>query len=43
VVHSASQSLVIAEGVEEQEEVTALQELGVYLIQGFLLGMPKEI
>jgi len=39
----ASQSLVIAEGVEEQEEVTALQELGVYLIQGFLLGMPKEI
>jgi len=37
-----SQSLVIAEGVERQEEVTALQELGVFLLQGFFFGRPKE-
>ena len=38
-----SQSLVIAEGVERQEEVSALQELGVYLIQGYFFGRPKKV
>jgi EAL domain-containing protein (putative c-di-GMP-specific phosphodiesterase class I)/GGDEF domain-containing protein len=38
-----SQSLVIAEGVERQEEVTALQDLGVFLLQGFFFARPKAV
>ena len=37
----SSQSLIIAEGVEKGEEATALQELGVYLLQGFYFGRPR--
>lgn len=36
-----SQALVIAEGVERQEEASVLQTLGVFLLQGFFLGYPK--
>ncbi len=36
-----SQALVIAEGVERQEEASVLQTLGVYLLQGYFLGYPK--
>ncbi len=36
-----SQSLVIAEGVERQEEVTVLQDLGVFLLQGYFFARPK--
>jgi len=32
---------IIAEGIETREELTALQEMGVSIGQGFLLGMPE--
>ncbi len=38
-----SQAMVIAEGVERQEEVTVLQELGVFLLQGYFFGMPAPV
>ena len=38
-----SQSLVIAEGVERQEEASALQDLGVFLLQGYLFGRPSPV
>lgn len=38
-----SQSLVIAEGVEREEEMLALQELGVVLQQGFYFGHPEPV
>jgi EAL domain-containing protein (putative c-di-GMP-specific phosphodiesterase class I) len=34
---------LIAEGVEEPEELTALQELGVPWAQGYLLGRPGSL
>jgi EAL domain-containing protein (putative c-di-GMP-specific phosphodiesterase class I) len=34
--------VVIAEGVEREEEMRALVELGVMLQQGFYFGLPKE-
>ncbi len=37
---SESQSQTIAEGVETQEELATLRELGVPLAQGYLLGRP---
>ena len=40
--HTA-QSLVIAEGVERREDAQALQDLGIYLLQGYLFGMPKAV
>ncbi len=36
-----SQSLIIAEGVEQAEEASTLQDLGVFLLQGFYFGRPK--
>ena len=33
---------VVAEGVERQEQLDALQELGCHTIQGFLLGRPQS-
>jgi len=39
----SSQSLVIAEGVERQQEVKVLQEIGVFLVQGFYFGMPEAV
>jgi len=38
-----SQSLVIAEGVEHEEEMLVLQELGVVLQQGYLFGYPEPV
>ncbi len=38
-----SQALVIAEGVEHQEEVSALLELGVFLLQGYYFGRPAPV
>lgn len=38
-----SQSLVIAEGVETEDEVEVLNELGIDLQQGFFFGYPKAI
>ncbi|HEY9227708.1 MAG TPA: EAL domain-containing protein, partial [Gemmatimonadaceae bacterium] len=34
---------VIAEGVERAEEFSAVQELGVHLVQGFFLHRPSEL
>ena len=36
-------SQVVAEGVETQAELVALKDLGVKLVQGFLLGRPQAI
>jgi len=38
-----SQALVIAEGVEHQEEISALMELGVFLLQGYYFGRPAPV
>jgi EAL domain-containing protein (putative c-di-GMP-specific phosphodiesterase class I) len=34
---------LIAEGIETEDERTALLELGVHLGQGFLLGHPEAV
>jgi diguanylate cyclase (GGDEF)-like protein len=34
---------IIAEGVETVKELETVKDLGVYLVQGFLLGRPKEL
>jgi diguanylate cyclase (GGDEF)-like protein len=34
---------VIAEGVEKDEELQTVHDLGISLVQGFLLGRPEEI
>lgn len=39
----ASHAQVIAEGIEQHEELEALRALGVELVQGFLLGRPADI
>ncbi len=39
----SSQSLVIAEGVERQEEVAALLDLGIFLLQGYYFGRPEPV
>ena len=39
----ASKAQVIAEGIELVEELTVLQEMGVDLVQGYLLGRPQEL
>lgn len=38
-----SQSLVIAEGVETEDEVRVLQELGIELQQGYFFGYPSAV
>ncbi|MGP0174765.1 bifunctional diguanylate cyclase/phosphodiesterase [Pseudomonas sp. NCHU5208] len=38
----ASRAQVIAEGIERVEEFTVLAEMGVDLMQGYLLGRPEE-
>ncbi|QXH48230.1 GGDEF domain-containing protein [Pseudomonas xanthosomatis] len=38
----ASRAQVIAEGIELSEELTVLSEMGVDLVQGYLLGRPQE-
>ena len=40
---ATSHSVVIAEGVEREDEMNALVELGVMLQQGFYFGHPEEI
>jgi len=34
---------VIAEGVETSKELRVVKDIGIHLVQGFLLGKPKEI
>jgi len=38
-----SQALVIAEGVEHQEEISVLLDLGVSLLQGYYFGRPASV
>ncbi|WP_079226915.1 EAL domain-containing protein [Pseudomonas putida] len=39
----ASKAQVIAEGIELPEELAVLTEMGVDLVQGYLLGRPQEL
>ncbi|NIE77216.1 EAL domain-containing protein [Pantoea sp. Ap-967] len=39
----ASRAQVIAEGIELAEELAVLTEMGVDLVQGYLLGRPQEL
>jgi EAL domain-containing protein (putative c-di-GMP-specific phosphodiesterase class I) len=39
---SATDALLIAEGIETEEEFSTLSEIGVPLLQGFLLARPAE-
>src|SRR5690606_18190257 len=39
----ASKAQVIAEGIELTEELAVLMEMGVDLVQGYLLGRPQEL
>ncbi len=34
---------IIAEGVETEKELQLVKEMGIYLVQGFLLGKPQEL
>ena len=38
----AARARVIAEGVEQLEELQLLERMGVDLVQGYLLGRPQE-
>ena len=33
---------LIAEGIESAHELEVVRELGIYLVQGYLLGKPEE-
>lgn len=39
----ASRAQVIAEGIEQSEELRILSDMGIDLVQGYLLGRPEEI
>lgn len=41
-IAETSRAQVIAEGIELQEELTVLTEMGVDLVQGYLIGRPQE-
>lgn len=41
-IAKASRAQVIAEGIELAEELSVLTEMGVDLVQGYLLGRPQE-
>ena len=34
---------IIAEGIETAEELNVVKDLGIFLVQGFLLGKPQEL
>jgi diguanylate cyclase (GGDEF)-like protein/PAS domain S-box-containing protein len=34
---------IIAEGVETEKELQVVREIGIYLVQGYLLGRPQEL
>lgn len=34
---------IIAEGIETEKELGVVKDLGIYLVQGFLFGKPKEL
>lgn len=34
---------IIAEGIETEKELRVVKDIGIYLVQGFLLGRPQEL
>ncbi|MCI0529755.1 MAG: EAL domain-containing protein, partial [Nitrospira sp.] len=34
---------IIAEGIETEKELHVVKDIGIYLVQGFLLGKPQEL
>lgn len=34
---------IIAEGIETEKELKVVKEMGIYIVQGFLLGRPQEL
>jgi len=34
---------VSAEGIETEKELRVVKDIGIYLVQGFLLGRPQEL
>ncbi len=34
---------IIAEGIETEKELTVVKDMGIHLVQGFLLGKPQEL
>ncbi|MCT8166719.1 MULTISPECIES: EAL domain-containing protein [unclassified Pseudomonas] len=42
-IAQASRAQVIAEGIELPEELAVLSDMGVDLVQGYLLGRPQEV
>jgi len=34
---------IIAEGVETEKELRVVKDIGIYFVQGFLLGLPQEL
>lgn len=42
-IAEASRSKVIAEGIELEDELRVLADMGIDLVQGYLLGRPQEV
>ena len=42
-LRNCSKEGIIAEGVENARELQVVKDLGIYLVQGFLLGKPEEM
>ena len=38
---NATNAMIVAEGIEVEEELFALQECGVHLLQGFFFARPS--
>ncbi|MEC4677613.1 MAG: EAL domain-containing protein, partial [Nitrospirota bacterium] len=38
-----TQKGIIAEGIETEQELAMVEEIGIHLIQGFLFGKPKKL
>ena len=34
---------IIAEGIEQEKELELVKGMGIYIVQGFLLGKPQEL
>jgi EAL domain-containing protein (putative c-di-GMP-specific phosphodiesterase class I) len=42
-VENYVQEEIIAEGIEKQEEMDIVKEMGIHLVQGYLFGKPQEL
>ena len=34
---------IIAEGIETEKELKVVRDIGIHLVQGYLLGKPQEL